>query len=165
MESLKKINAEIANVLDRLQDAVDMETGEITDPSLLEELESLQMKRDEKIPNIIRWVISKRAELKAIKEEKERLDKRFKAGNREIDFIVSHYLPSQLKDGETFHCADGDIKYRHSKAVKIINADSLPMTYCRQVLEVNKAEILKALKAGTEIPGAELEERVKLVVV
>lgn len=163
--TLKEINQDVAGALDRLQDVIDEETGEVMDSAYLAELEELQMAREEKLRNIIRWVISRRAEMKAIKEEKERLDKRLKAGTREIDFLISHYLPSQLETGETYHCADGDIKYRHSRGVKITDADALPDEYVRTVREINKADMLKALKTGASIPGAELEERVKMVIV
>lgn len=70
-----------------------------------------------------------------------------------------------MAEGETFHCADGDIKYRHSKGVKITDVDELPGEYVRMIREVNKADMLKALKAGAVIPGAELEERTKRVIV
>ena len=165
MATLKEINQDVAGALDRLQDVIDEETGEITDLAYLAELEELQMAREEKLQNIIRWIISRRAELKAIKEEKARLDKRLKAGTREIDFLLSRYLPAQMGEGETYHCADGDIRYRHSRGVVITDADELPGEYVRMIREVNKAEMLKALKAGAVIPGAELEERTKLVVV
>ncbi len=165
MASLKEINQEMEAVLSRLSDGMDEETGEVTDAALLEELEGLQMARDEKMANVIRWVIAKRAEIKAIKEEKERLDKMMKRAGRQVDWIVKEYLPSQLAEGETYHCADGDIKYRHSKAVKINDVDALPAEYVRMVREVNRADMLKALKEGKEIPGAELEERVKMVIV
>ncbi len=165
MATLKEINRDVDAILSQLGEAVDEETGEVCDAGLLETLEGLQMARDEKMANIIRWVIAKRAEIKAIKEEKERLDKMMKRAGRQVDWIVKSYLPSQLADGETYHCADGDIKYRHSKAVRITDVDALPAEYVRMIREVNRSEMLKALKEGRDVPGAALEERVKMVIV
>ncbi len=165
MATLKEISQDMEDVLSRLSEAVDEETGEVTDAGLLEAFENLNMAWNEKVENCIRWVISSRAEMKSIKEEKARLDKRLKHLGHEVDWMVSQYLPSTLKPGETYHCADGDIRYRHSKAVRITDVDALPSEYVRMIREVNRAEMLKALKEGRDVPGAELEERVRMIVV
>ncbi len=162
--TLKEINASAAAVMERIQDAIDPATGEVP-AELTAELEALQTSREEKLQNGIRWVINTRAEKKAIKDEIARLRAMYARLDRGESWYVNNYLPSQMEDGETFHCVDGDIKYRHSKGAKITDVDALPDEYVRQVREVNKAEILKALKDGAEIPGAELEERVKRVIV
>ena len=72
MANLYELTAQIEN----FELEVDEETGEITN---LDELDALQMERDEKIENIALWVKNLTADAAAIKAEAQNLTKRQKA--------------------------------------------------------------------------------------
>ncbi|MGD2215170.1 MAG: siphovirus Gp157 family protein [Gemmatimonadales bacterium] len=60
-------------------------------------------------------------------------------------------------------CQDGTrirLRQRRSEAVLVRDQGALPEAYWRVKREPAKAEIKRALKAGIEVPGAELEQRV-----
>lgn len=164
MASLKEINEQLATLMDdvaeRPEEYINPETGEIRSDLL----DALQMARTEKLENIIRYIISARAEAQAIKDEITRLTLRMKRVNKNIEWLIDTYLPYELADDETFHCADGDIKRRKSKAVYIEDETKIPTEYITMTPKYNKAEMLKALKDGAEIAGVRLEEREKVVV-
>lgn len=162
MESLKTLNTEYANLMEAIETSINSETGEI--PSeLIASLENLQMKREEKIQNHIRLRIIKNSRIKAIKEEITRLQKMQK---REENFIQwqDEYLDHEIGEDERFECADGVVGHRTSQAVKITNEEILPIQYLIPKVQVDKAQMLKDLKEGKRIAGAELETRKKVYV-
>ena len=164
MDSLKKINEQLAALMDdvaeRPEEYIDPKTGEIRSDLL----DALQLARTEKLENSVRYIISKRAEVQAIKDEITRLTLRMKRENKNIEWMIDVYLPNELGEGETFRCADGDIKRRKSKAVLIEDESKVPQEYITMTPKYDKAGMLKALKDGVEIAGVRLEERERGVV-
>lgn len=164
MDSLKKINQQLALLMDdvaeRPEEYINAETGEIRSDLL----DALQMARTEKLENIIKYIVSARAEVQAIKEEITRLTGRMKRTNKTIEWLIDAYLPNELGADETFHCADGDIKRRKSSAVCIEDETKIPEKYTVMTKKYDKAEMLRVLRGGAEIAGVRLEERERVVV-
>lgn len=162
MESLKVINERYADLMEALEASVNPETGE-PDEELLCCIEDLEMKRDEKLQNFIRWLVTKRAKAKAVKEEIQRLQKLQKEAENSIRW-ATEYLDREIGENERFECADGTISRRTSQAVKITDEEKLPIEYVILKKQVDKAQMLKDLKEGKHIDGAELETRRKVCV-
>lgn len=162
MESLKVIDERYADLMEAIEASVNPETGE-PDEELVACLEDLEMKRDEKFQNHIRLRVIKKARANAIKAEIQRLQKMLKAEEHFLQW-QEDYLDGILGEGERFECADGTISRRTSQAVKIVDEEKLPIQYIVLKKQVDKAQMLKDLKEGKHIDGAELETRRKVQV-
>ena len=148
---------------------VDLETGEILDT---EKLDALQMEREAKLEGVALWVKDLKAESAAVKEEADKLTARRKAIDNKIESIKT-WLVHAL-DGEKLKTPRCNVYQTHSQRVAV--ADEAKLISFLQTLEepekflrfkdpeLKKDEIKKALKDGTIIPGAELEETESVVI-
>lgn len=155
-----EINAEVQRILD---EAVD-ENGEIN-PDALMALEALQMAKDEKVENAALAYKNILAECKAIKAEEEALAKRRKVGENKAERIKA-YIDFVL-DGENFKTPKVAVSHKTSQAVEL--GETFMQTATSEFLrfkdpEPNKTAIMAALKAGINVPGAQLVTRTSVIV-
>lgn len=137
---------------ERIASCVDVETGEIIDEQMLQELE---VAFDEKVENIALWIKNLTAEAKAIKEEKDSLAARQKACENKAESL-KNYLALALA-GESFKTPKVVISFRKSKAVQVDDASELDDDYLKYAAPtVDKAKVKKALEAGVELRGVRL---------
>lgn len=137
------------------------EDGEITDP---EAFDALQITRSEKLEGIACWIKNLNADIKAIKDEEERLkERRIHLVNKVSS--LSGYLEHAL-NGEKFSTPRVAISYRTSSAVEITDnvafvdwAKSYDPSLLHIKAEPNKTAIKNALNGGMEIPLAQIVER------
>lgn len=158
--NLFEVNSAIANF--ELQ--VDEETGELLNA---DELDALQIAREDKIEGLALLIKSLNAEADAIKNERDNLDERMKQKQRKADSLKK-YLQSALA-GERFETARCKIGYRKSQQVilagefddwAINNApDLLSVT---TVYKPDKVAIKEAIKGGRHIEGATLIDNVSM---
>lgn len=147
MATLYEINEEILN-------CVDMETGEIIDA---EKLSQLQMEFDDKVEGIALWIKNLLSDAAAIKEEKDKLAERQRVCENKAKNL-KEYLSGFL-GGAKFKTSRVTISYRKSKSVDVQDTTALPEEYLKySEPTANKAEIKKALEAGTSVPGCVLVE-------
>ena len=140
-----------------IEECIDQETGEIID---MEKLDALLMERDAKIENIGLWVKNLKAEAEALKKEKQVFADRQKACENKIKSL--EYYLARATNYQPFKTDRLDIRYRKSEAVVMedrLDLQSVPDEYLNVKIDVNKAEIKKALKAGEVIDGFYLETR------
>ena len=145
---------------------VDPETGEILDGDALEQL---QMERDTKLENVACWVKNLAAEAAAIRAEEVSLSDRRKVIERKVDRLKK-YLADAL-NGEKFQTAKCAVTFRKTSKVEITDSEATAK-WCEDnglfdlvvysAPTVSKTELAKLLKAGTEIPGAEVVEGLSL---
>ena len=137
------------------------EDGEITNPEAFDEL---QITRSEKLEGIACWIKNLNADIKAIKDEEERLkERRIHLVNKVSS--LSGYLEHAL-NGEKFSTPRVAISYRTSSAVEITDNDAFvdwAKSYDPSLLHIkaepNKTAIKNALNGGMEIPLAQIVER------
>ncbi|MDE6579934.1 MAG: siphovirus Gp157 family protein [Ruminiclostridium sp.] len=130
----------------------DEETCEITD---FEQLDKLQMEREQKLENIALWIKNLAAEEAALTAEKQAFEKRIKRV-KTLKEKLMRYL-SEILNGETFKTSKVICKFRKSQSVKVDNVLALPKEYIRyQNPEADKNAIKKAINEGKEVAGAEL---------
>ena len=149
--------------------AVDQETGEILD---VEKLDALQMEREQKLEGVALWVKDLKAEAAAVKEEADKLTARKKALDNKIESIKTWLL--RALDGGKLKTPRCNVYQTHSQRVAVADEPKLinflqtleePEKFLRfKDPELKKDEIKKALKDGTIIPGAELEETESVVI-
>lgn len=161
MRALYEINQDIL-------DCVDAETGEILDT---ERLDGLQIEREAKLEGVALWVKDLKAEAAAVKEEADKLSARKKALDNKIESLKNWLLFAL--DGEKLKTPRCNVYQTHSQRVSVEDEAGLisflktledPGRFVRYTEELRKDEIKKALKEGTEIPGASLEETESVVI-
>lgn len=139
---------------------IDTETGEVIDP---ERLTALQMERTEKIEGVALWVKDIKAEIEAVKAEKNAFADRQKSLERKLD-SVTEWLKNTL-DGQKFSTPKAVVSFRRTESVKVEDVFKLNENFLRYSDPTpDKAAIKKALKAGETVEGAELVESVSMTV-
>ncbi len=161
MANLYELEAQIQACI-RMDDGrvVDTETGEIMD---FEAFQNLKLARDKKIENLCLYIKNEAALAEMIKAEKQKLDARQKAHEREA-FRCKEFL-AEFLNGERFESALVKVIYRNSKSVVIDNLDIIPDEYLKYSdPEPRKAEISKAIQLGVDVPGASLQTKKNMII-
>lgn len=150
---------EFLNRLILISDEDDQENEELK-KEITFQLESLQIQRNDKIKNIIRFIKNRIGLKDRIDLEINRLKKRKNSLENLISWMNS-YLKNFLSDGEKWEAVEGRIRWRKSKSVDITNEALIPECYLRikKVVEPNKILIKEDLEAGANIPGVALIEK------
>lgn len=148
---------------------IDDKTGEILD---VEKLDGLQMERERKLEGVALWVKDLKAEAAAVKEEADKLTARKKALDNKIEGLKNWLLFAL--GGEKLKTPRCNVYQTHSQRVAVADEPKLisflqtleePDRFLRfKDPELRRDEIKKALKEGTIIPGAELEETESVVI-
>ena len=139
-----------------IMDCIDYETGEILDA---ERLDALQMERNSKIENVACWIKNLTADALAYKAEKEAFAEREKKALKKAEELKA-WIAGAL-DGQKFSTWRCAVSFRKSEAVEIEDETLLPPELKTEKITYtpNKTAIKEAIKAGQEIPGAQLVER------
>lgn len=132
---------------------VDEETGELLNA---QDLDDLQMARDEKIENVGLWIKNLNAEAAAVKAEKDAMAHRQKMLEKKAESL-KNYLAYAL-NGQKFSTPKVAMTFRKSESVNITDEQLLPDDYLNItiVTKPDKKIIKDAIKAGKEVLGAEL---------
>lgn len=132
------------------------EDGEVLN---IDELDELNLAREQKIEGISLWVKNLEAEKEAVKHEKDNFADREKRLGKKIDSLKK-YLTYAL-DGQRFSTPKVAVSFRKSESVLIKDAYLIPDEYCEFVVDrkPNKKNIKDALKKGKELMGVELVEK------
>lgn len=163
MATLYEINKKIEEILDRLYETADEETGEVSE-DILFELSDMQEERKTKLDNIGAYIKNLEADAKAIKDEIANLKKRMDAKTRKADrlrqYVAEDLLAHDEKKMETSRIS---YSFLPSKQVQVDEA-IIPKKYFIKKIEtrVDIAGIKKLLKEGHKIRGAELIEKQNL---
>jgi hypothetical protein len=135
-------------------DCVDVETGEIFD---IDKFEELNLERETKIESICLWIKNLKAEVEALKQEKDSFAQRQKVAENKMESLkryISNYL-----EGTPFESAKVKVSFRKSESLEILDGAIIPDEFLRfKEPEVNKTELKKALKSGMNIDGVSIVE-------
>ena len=135
-------------------ECIDPETGEVD----AEQLEALNLLREQKIENAALWLKNLKSDVTELKAEKKAFEDRIKSKQSKIDGLTA-YLMNAL-DGAKFETPRCAISYRKSESVNVTDLSKIPTDYLRFApAEPDKTAIKAAIKAGETVDGAELIER------
>ena len=156
--NLYEINAALESAF---MDCIDPETGEIVgDTSALDDL---QLQRDEKIENIALFIKNLKAEAEAIQNEERKLKSRRNSCENRTEWLKK-YLANNLQ-GEKFKTPRVAVSWRRSQSVEVEDVWALPDEFVRRAdPEPNKTAIKEAIKAGIDVPGAELVDSLSMTI-
>jgi len=156
MSSLYEINLELLELAE-IEEELDEQT-------LRDTWEALALERAEKIENVLSFIKHLRHMATGCKAEAKSLADRAKGYETKADNMLS-YLQSQLKEREKYESTRHKITWRKSQSVEIeIDPALLPVPYQRikTTVEPNKKALLDDLKAGGEIEGVKMIEKLNM---
>lgn len=141
---------------------VDEETGEVIGGS--DELEQLQIERDQKLESVALYIKSVESLIAGIKAEEESLAKRRKKKEYKVDRLKKYLIDSIIGNGDdSFESTKVSVTFRKSDGVEITDADALDKKYWREKTtikrEPDKKLIKDDIKSGVAVNGAHLEVR------
>ncbi len=132
---------------------IDLETGEIIDP---EQLENMQMERQEKLTNIALLYKQMTADSKALKElEKEYSDRR-KRCEKTAEWCketLTRELDGQKLDDEKKRFS---ISWRKSDKLIILDEKAIANEWIKSEIKYDVAGMKAAMKSGKAVAGVEL---------
>lgn len=143
----------------QIMDCIDTETGEILD---FDRLNALHMEREKKLEGIALAYKNYMAEAAALKAEKDAFAERESRARSHAESIKGFL--STVLSGEKFKTTAVDVSFRRSAAVTVsCDPASLPADLQKvKPPEADKTAIKAALKAGREVPGCCIEERLNI---
>lgn len=143
-----------------IMDCIDMETGEIINEELLN---NLQMERDAKIENVALWIKELKAEAEALKAEKLAFAERQRVAENKVKSLKK-WIAYAL-NGEKFKTVRASVTFRTTDNVEIADIYKLDENYVKySKLEADKEAIKKAIKAGQEVAGATLVPSTSVII-
>lgn len=155
----------VDNAIYKLYDEfVDPETGELTDPdAFAERYAELEISREEIIENTLLLYKNCVSDAEAIAAEIKTLKARQAALEKRADRLKAD--ASDALNGEKFQTAKVAVSWRKSTAAEV-DESLCPVEYITTKVTTapDKKAITAALKAGQEIPGCKLVERVNVSV-
>jgi hypothetical protein len=146
--------AKLYEIKQGILDCIDFETGEITDP---EKLEQLQIDKHEKLRNIAFVAINASADIEAYKAQEKRFKAKRTAGEKTLAW-AKETLARELA-GQKMKEAEFTISYRPSEVVEIDHDADLPAEFIKMKAEWDKAAIKDALKEGAVFEGCRLVQK------
>lgn len=158
MSKLYDLTQNYLNILD-LED-------QLTEEMLKEALESIEGDLQEKYENIGKLIAEMDASIAALKNEEERLyEKRKIMENKKT--ALKDYAFRNLKLLNIPKLQTPLFAYTIKKnpgSVNVVNEELIPAEYYVTKFELSKKLMLEKLKAGEEIPGAELQQSESLMI-
>lgn len=155
---------EIDNAIDELiRNSVDPETGEVMD--ITDELDALQMEREDKLESVALVIKNLTAEATAIRNEEKALADRRRTAENRVEWLKGYLMQSLA--GQKFSTPKVAVSFRSTTAVFIEDdAEFLKEhpEYARIKTEIDKSALKDALKNGVEVSGAALENRTSMIV-
>ncbi len=135
-----------------IEECVDMETGEIINPTRLDEL---NMVLTDKRENVALYIKNLSAEVKAIDEEAKNLTNRKRVLNNKVEGLKK-YLADNL-EGHKFETAKVVVSFRKSEQLEINSIEHIPAEYLiSQEPKIDKVALKKSIKQGIEINGVQI---------
>lgn len=134
---------------------IDEETGEILNA---EELDEIELERNEKLENIGLWIKNLESDAEAYKREKDSFAEKERLAKNKVESLKK-YLNFVL-NGDTFKSDRVNITYRKSTALNVIDEYLIPKKYfVKQAPKLDKKAVKDAIKSGKKVKGAEIVEK------
>ena len=157
---------EISNEYQQFLSAV--EEGEIPEEAIPDTLESIRDDFQIKADNIACYIKNLKAEADAIKDERDKLDKRAKSKTAIADYLKRYLSEAMQRTGITrIETSRNALSFRRSSALFIADEEDFKQRHadlCKKEINVTipRAEITKMIKDGKDIAGAELCTKLNL---
>lgn len=145
--NLYEINQEIMTCWDE-------ETGEILD---VQRFDALQLALEDKLEGIGCYIKNLEAEAAALKAEEQAFAARRKRAENKAASL-KNYLSGYLQ-GCPFETLRVKVSFRKSESLEVLESAVIPEEYLKYSVDVNKADLKAAVKAGLVLDGVQLVQR------
>jgi hypothetical protein len=139
---LYEIAIEYETVLDLLYKEAEANEGEVGE-ELSAKLDAIQMSFEEKVKNVAAAYKNFFSEAEAIKNERERLEKREKSLYNKASWL-KEYLTSCISPNKKYSFSMATISWRPSTSVEIVDIEKVPLAFVKT--EIKKIPDKKAIK-------------------
>lgn len=148
---------EIDQQYKELQEIIYLNDGELPE-DLEEQFDKVCEDRNTKITNIIRFIRNLQSDSNKIDVEIERLSKMANTIQSKHDRLKK-YLASVIGENNKWQSPEGVISWKKADSVKIIDERLIPITFIvtKETKTVDKRLVKESIKAGNNVPGAEIE--------
>jgi hypothetical protein len=139
-----------------------VESGDIPEEAINDTLESIQGEFQDKADNIACMIKNLEAEANAMKCERDTLSERIKSKQNQAERLKEYLSREMQKVGvRKFETARNAISFRKSTSCEIADEEKFKQEHpdlCKEktVVSISKSDVMKRLKAGEAISGAEL---------
>lgn len=138
-----------------------LELADETDPQAFEDtLEALQDEINHKAENVAKVIRTYEAEVKALDEEKKRLEDRITARKNKMDRLKNYLIENLQKagkrnvKGKTF-----TIYLQERESVNILNKSAIPEQCFVMKPSLSKTAVKEAIENGQKVAGAEIVKK------
>lgn len=139
---------------------VDLETGEIIDA---EQLQALQLEREQKIENVALWYKNLLSDAAQYKAEKDAFAERERVARAKADRLKAYLLDAL--QGDKYQSTRVSISYRNSSCVVVDDVLNLPPRFVKfKDPEPDKLAIKEAIKNGEAVNGARMESSQSIII-
>ena len=142
-----------------IEKCFDDETGEVLDEK---RLDALTMERDKKIENVVLYIKDLRAEADALKKEEQTLAKRRRTVENKAESLKTWVF--MALEGDKFKTSRCSVSYRHSQSIEVPDLRKLDPEFIHYQQSADKTAIKKRIKEGFAVTGAELVDKLNLVI-
>lgn len=152
-----------AEWIEALESAIDTETGELKDMEAYEKFDAISCELDEKLESVSLYIKNVLAEAAAVREEKLKLGDRQAKLERKAESL-KRYLMNNMVD-DKFSTPKVQVSFRKSEQTIIDDINMIPVEYIKfGDPTADKTRIRQALKNGSIITGAHLEENRNIII-
>lgn len=146
---------ELTHALDNFELIVDEETGEILNG---DELDKIEIERNEKIENIALWIKNLNSDAEAYEKEEKAFASKKKTAKNKAEWLKG-LLEFNLA-GESWKSDRVTISYRKSESVNVSEGAVVPAEFLvPQEPKVDKVGLKKAIKEGQTFDGITIVEK------
>lgn len=139
---------------------VDLETGEILDA---EQLQELQMERQQKVESVALWYKNLLSDAAAFKAEKDAFAEKERKAKDAAERLKA-WLADALQ-GDAFKTTRVSVTFRSSSRVVVDDVLNLPPRFVKfKDPEPDKVAIKDAIKNGEEVAGARIESNQSIII-
>lgn len=136
--------------------------GDITDCPMDSMLDGLKIERDEKILQLASWYKNVKSDTEALEREIKTLTARKKASDNKQKRI-KNYIQNNLSGGKKLSDSRCKVSWRKSSSVLVLcDVKKLPLKYQDIKIKAKVADMKRAIKAGAEIEGVEISDKLNI---
>lgn len=166
---LFKINEDIRTLLDKLEESVDPETGEILDEratEFLQELEQLELAKEDKLADLACYYKKLEGDVDKFREREKQLATRRRALEKRKERLKDYIIKES--QGRRITTIEVDVSFRRNSSTEVYDLEALEK-FDKDLLrygkpEPKKSDIKSRLTKGEEIPGCKLIYKTSMTV-
>ena len=149
------------NLYELSQNYLAVQDMDLEPETLKDTLDSIEEAFEDKAENIAKWIRNLEADKKAFEEEEKRFKEKKQAADNRIKSLKLYLEDNMRLTGKTkFKAGFFSFAIQNNRpSVEVFDETLIPKQFLiAQPVKIDRAGIAELLKAGEEVPGAELKQ-------